>query len=115
MTYQVYEVKSYEIDGELYFSKKQIREMLGIRHFETLKKHLEVLGLTNCHRLGWAEVKEILALKLFLYAKNGDFSRRMYKCLKDKGYLPKIFKHLGIDIDSEFQKIQNNYYKPKQS
>lgn len=113
MTSLIYDLKSYELDGELYFSKKQVRQMLGIKHFETFKKHLEILGFTN-QRLGWAEVQEILGLKLFLYANIGDHSRLMYKYLKDQGHLPQIFKHFGIALDEEFKKVQNNYYHKKQ-
>lgn len=87
-----------------------MRELLEIRHRKTFNQHLEVLGLVNS-RLGWAEVKEILSLRLFLYARMGYHTREMYRVLKSQGQLVKVFAYLNINIDQEFARIQHEYQK----
>lgn len=109
----IYELKTYLVDNKLIFSKKQIRSLLRINHRRTLNQHIKALNLTN-QRLGWAEIKEILALKLFLYARLGYHTREMYVNLKTKGVLPQVFAHFGIDIEREFRRIQDEFNQQQQ-
>ncbi|MBP5973592.1 hypothetical protein HW132_12800 [Brasilonema sp. CT11] len=106
--YIIYEVKSYQSDGKQRFSKKLARDLLNIRQRQTFNEHLKCLGLYG-KPLGWDELKEVLALRLFMYARIGYHTREMYINLKIQGHLTTIFKHLKIDLEAEFEKVKNDY------
>jgi hypothetical protein len=106
--YTIYEVTNYQSDGKQRFSKKFARDLLNIRQRQTFNQHLKCLGLYG-KPLGWDEIKEILALRLFMYARIGYHTRAMYVSLKQEGHLPTIFQHLNIDLEAEFEKVKNGY------
>ncbi len=95
-------VGCYSAEGVEYFNKKEARKLLSIRHHKTFNDHLCALEF-NHTRLGWEEIKEILSLKLFLYARMGYHTRRMYRVLKAAGQLEKVFEYLNIDVEKEFE------------
>jgi hypothetical protein len=101
---------SYEANGTAYFTKKDAQKILSIYHHHTFNAHLKTLDLAKTP-LRWAEIKEILSLKLFLYARLGYHTRAMYWALKEKGQLPIIFRYYNIDVDTEFRRIQHDYYE----
>ncbi len=106
----IYYVHSYYVDGQEFFSKKQVQEILGIRHRRTINGYLDTLELPRA-KLTWEAVKELLKLKLFLYARMGYHTRKMYRVLKAAGQLEKIFEYLKIDVEQEFRKVQDGYYQ----
>ncbi|MFB2837311.1 hypothetical protein [Floridanema evergladense] len=71
----VFHVKTYNADGQKVFSKKAARQLLKIRHRGQFNQYLETLNIT---RIGWAELREMLALKLFLAARYGYHSQRIH-------------------------------------
>jgi hypothetical protein len=99
-----------EAEGTYYFPRRDAQKILGIRHHHTFNAHLKVLGLTE-KPITWTEIKEILALKLFLYARLGYHTRAMYQTLRKKGQLPLIFSYYAIDLENEFRSIKDEYYK----
>ncbi|KAB8333588.1 hypothetical protein SD80_012385 [Scytonema tolypothrichoides VB-61278] len=105
---------SFETGGTLYFTKKDAQKLLGIHHHHTFNAHLKVLGLFQ-KPLSWAEIKEILALKLFLYARFGYHTRAMYQSLQQRGKLSIIFRYYNINVDAEFMRIKNDYERQRKT
>jgi hypothetical protein len=89
--------------------KKTVREILGIKARVTFIKDCQVLGLTDAHYT-WGEIKQLLALRLFLIkGKSGIFSRRLYSELLKENTPKVIIANLGIDLEKELQELQNQW------
>lgn len=114
MLNQTVEINSYEVDTERFFTKKEVRKMLEIKHYCTFEEYLTTLEINQ--RLGWREIKEILALKLFLGAHWGYHSHAMYANLRRiPGAVEKVFNHYGINPDREFRNLYEQYKQQTQA
>ncbi|MDJ0553369.1 MAG: hypothetical protein QNJ68_02795 [Microcoleaceae cyanobacterium MO_207.B10] len=89
--------------------KKAVREMLGIKTRRTFVKDYKALNF-NYPYYTWGEVKQLLALRLFLSrGKSGIFGRNIYLDLLKKHTPQTIIASLGIDLEQEFKELQNQW------
>lgn len=107
VTITVFHVKTYNSDGQKVFSKKAARQLLKIRHRGQFNQYLETLNIT---RIGWAELREMLALKLFLAARYGYHSHLMWRNLKPK-QREYILTKFDINLDEQFRRLQDEYQR----
>ncbi|MBE9229376.1 hypothetical protein IQ264_28635 [Phormidium sp. LEGE 05292] len=105
MTTTVFHVKTYESNGTKYFSKKAARQLLKISNRQQFNLYLETLKIS---RIGWTELREMLALKLFLAARYGYHSHKMWGNLNQKQRVF-ILGHFGIDLDEQFRRLKDEY------
>jgi len=101
----IIDVPSYEVNGKKRFSKKAARQLLNISNRGQFNQYLETL---NIWTIGWDELKEMLALKLFLTANYGYHSHTMWSNLTPEQRTFTL-NHFRINLDQEFRKLQDEY------
>ncbi len=134
-------INSYKVNGEQFFQKKKLREILGISSPKTISDDLIAVGEEK-PPWNWETVRKLIGLKLFLAIKKGshEYSRATYSALIELGKeqlnaideeqlkalneeelkairerpLNIIFHKYKIDIEQEFQKVKNEYENHQQ-
>lgn len=106
----IYQIRTF-VEGEEQFSRTQVRKILEIGSKNTLAGYLETLGINNKLKLTWADMEEILQLRLFLASHYGGTSREMYSYLKENGQLGSYLQQKHIDPTQALAKVQAKYYR----
>ncbi|MDY7009071.1 MAG: hypothetical protein SWX82_35490 [Cyanobacteriota bacterium] len=94
-------------------TKKEVRKLLGIKTRQTFIKDYKCLELNLTH-FSWSEIKQLLALRLFLSkGKAGIYGRELYSKLLEKYSPENILDSIGIDLTKEFKELKKqwNYSK----
>ncbi|HLO48467.1 MAG TPA: hypothetical protein VK211_08655 [Kamptonema sp.] len=101
----IIDIPTYEVNGQTRFTKKAARDLLKISNRGQFNQYLETL---NIWIIGWHEIKEMLALKLFLAANYGYHSHTMWGNLNQEQRAIAL-AHFQINLNQEFRRLQDEY------
>jgi hypothetical protein len=98
--------------GQL-FSKKEGRQILQIGNRSIWRAHLRAVGINpdDNPQLTWSDIKNLLALQLFLQARNGVHSVAQFSRIYRSGLMEAAINRFQIDLDTEFRRLKNGYYR----
>ncbi|HEY9849108.1 MAG TPA: hypothetical protein V6D28_06600 [Leptolyngbyaceae cyanobacterium] len=114
--YKTISVNAANADG---ISVLNLRQLLGIKTRDTINSYLKALNYFSPKKeqkiLGWSQVKEVLALHLWLKVGvkkalgKPNYSHFTYIALKQAGLAEQALLLEGIDIEKQFQELKNEY------
>jgi hypothetical protein len=95
--------------GQL-FSKQEGRKILRVGNRGKWRNHLTAVGIDpdNDPQLSWSDIKNLLALQLFLRARNGVHSVCQFSRIFREGLLEAALTRFQIDLDTEFRRLKHD-------
>ncbi|MBD2580145.1 hypothetical protein [Oscillatoria sp. FACHB-1406] len=98
--------------GQL-FPRHVAQKILKVHHRGTWRTHLRAIGLNpdSNPQLSWGDIKNLLALQLFLRARYGVHSIHQFSCIFREGLMEAALTRFKIDLDTEFRRLQHDYYQ----
>ncbi|MBE9117217.1 hypothetical protein IQ249_15055 [Lusitaniella coriacea LEGE 07157] len=106
-------IQTYEKNGKALFSRLSAQKVLKVHHRRTWRSHLQAVGINpdDNPTLTWSDIKHLLALQLFLQARNGVHSVYQFSRIFREGLLDAALTRFQIDLDTEFRRLKNGYYQ----
>jgi hypothetical protein len=98
--------------GQL-FPRHTAQQILKVHHRRTWRSHLRAVGIDpdDSPQLTWSDIKNLLALQLFLQARNGVHSVAQFSRIYRSGLMEAAIARFQIDLDTEFRRLKNGYYR----
>lgn len=104
--------KTYEKKGFALFSRRIAQGILKVHHRRTWRAHLMAVGINpdDSPQLTWSDIKNLLALQLFLKARNGVHSVAQFSRIYHERLIEAAIARFQIDLETEFNKLKDEYY-----
>jgi hypothetical protein len=92
------------------FSRLTAQKLLKVSHRGKWRSHLCAIGIDpdNDPQLSWSDIKNLLALQLFLRARNGVHSVSQFSRIFREGLLDAALIRFQIDLDTEFRRLKHD-------